>query len=859
MKKLLIQNTLLSKGKSLSLLSIFFVILFFLSNNAIGQTCTISAGGNAIVCASNTTLTATRGGTATGTPAWSFISGPVTPVISSPNTLITDVTGMTATGNYIFQVSQVCANSTIATSQVTITARPKPVTFTAGPDITNICATVGTTPLGGFIPAGFTGAWRAVNIFSLQRFGNTVSTNSQFSNTSVATPDFSLTNKANHTIDPSYYVILRITSSDNICSYEDTAIVRFRPNPNIIAPTTVSKCRIAENTEHFLDLLSTSPSFNTSYPGSSGTVAAGTNVTINVTSQPAGANMTFLRFDDTRRAYFSGMDFDGTYTFTITVTNTGSCAGTYTTPLITYTYTLPQPRQVNFKPSSHPEQYTVYSGGGSGGEVHCSSKIGTTTPENFYFQINPLDNASIITTSVTPSGVMPPGGAPTTAVSGAGLVDRVATVTPPAGGWRAGTYRFTVSIGNGSCSITQLYFIHVSDGNRPNVTVPDQTVCYTGTGAISATINLPAVYQLAVNSSYLQEFSGIYNLSVLSRPAGAAIPAYTTANLRSLTATQTTISNLDKAGDYVFRITADALSGSSVGPFLAQEYACSGTSLTSTFTIHVENLVNSNAGSDQDVSYEETATIAANSAGAGTGLWSWVSYPVGTSPVIVNPGSNLTSVTGLTNIGIYELAWTITSPLGGCVASDRVQLISSAILPVNTFSFDAIKSNKAVLLKWSTSTESNNAGFYIERSNGDNNWVDIGFVTTKAKNGNSNSKLDYSLTDNVPYQGINYYRLKQMDIDGKFEYSTTKQLHFGSSSSLIKLYPNPAKTEVTITGAEAGSIIGVKDALGKTVLTSLIRAQTNVSINISQLPKGIYLVIISGKDGNTFTRKLIKD
>ncbi|WP_345028842.1 hypothetical protein [Ravibacter arvi] len=642
------------------------------------QDCNVNAGGNALVCGSTTTLVGgIENNAGSGTPTWTFISGPVTPTIVSPNEFTTNVTGMTVDGAYVFQLSHACGTGT-ATNQVTITARARPASFTAGPDVTGICATVGTTTLAGVIPAGFTGQWRSVNIFSRNRYATTVSTNSEFSSTSSATPAFSLTNKANHQIDPAYWAILKITSADGVCSYEDTTVVRFIPNPVIIPPATKTVCRTAGSTDDFIDLLTTSPMFNTSYTGSAGTVANGTTVTVNVIEQPAGGNISFNRMDDTRRVYFNGMSVNGLYRFTLTVTN--SC-GSHTTPEIAFTYTGTTPRPVNFQVAGHPEQMVVYGAGGTGGEVHCSTKVGSTAPEIFYFDINALDNAANVTTVVTPSGIYPPGGAPSVSVSGAGTANRVATVTPPSGGWQVGTYKFSITTSfSGSCGISQSYYIHVSDSGRPDVAVADQSVCYPGTGAISAEIPLPAVYQEVVNSSYFQDFSGVYNFSVVSKPAGSGTPTYGTSDQRSTKLTSTTIGNLTTPGDYVFQITAAPRAGSSVGAFLPAEYACSGTSLTSTFTIHVENLVNANAGSDLTGACP-TTTLLGNNPGAGTGTWTLVSAPAGATPSIANPSAPNTAATNMNVEGVYRFRWTINSPLGGCTSADEVTYTVSSTPP----------------------------------------------------------------------------------------------------------------------------------------------------------------------------------
>lgn len=817
--------------------------------NNYGQDCTVNAGGNSIICGSAATLSGGVAGNTTSTPSWTFISGPATPVIATPNALTTNVTGMTVDGNYLFQLSHPCGTGN-ATSQVTITAHPRPASFTAGTDITTICATTGTTPLAGVIPAGFTGQWRSINIFNLVRFSTQVSTNSQFSSTNVANPTFSLINKANHEIDPAYYAILRITSLDGNCSYEDTTIVRFVPNPQIVVVTNWTKCRINGDTRGWIDNQATSPAFSTSYAGSAGTPAAGTTVTLNVISQPPGANMTFDNIE-TRRMYFNGMDIDGTYTFTLTITN--SC-GTFTTPLITFTYSGTTPQPVSFIIASQPEQWQIYDTGNSGGELHCSSMAGTTTPENFYFTVNPADPPTV-TTTVTPSGIQPPGGAPTVSVTGAGTYNRVATVTPPAGGWRVGTYKFSLSVSNGSCSRSQSYYIHISDGNRVAVTVPDQGVCYPGTGAISATIPLPAVYKGVVNSSYLQDYDPIYTFTVISKPSGSATPTYTSGNLRNITSTSTVISNLNMAGDYVFRIAlANYTSG--VGPFFDAEYACSGTSYVDTFTIHVENPVNANSGSDQAGVCSQTVTLLGNNPGAGTGTWQLVSAPPATSPVITAPNNFSTTATDLNAIGEYRFKWSIISPMGGCMSEDEVSYFVTCALPVRLSAFNAIQQNGLSHLKWITSSEQNNKGFDIERSADGSSWHKIGFVPTKAYAGKSSEELTYEYIDAAPLTGANYYRLKQTDLDGLAEYSPVRTLRY-ETTNVVAIYPNPAKNEVNLSGLQGNETITLYDVMGR-ILISQKAITTAATLDLKQLEFGVYYIGITNTEGKQSTYKLLK-
>lgn len=830
-----------------------FLLIFFslLVSSSFAQNCTVNAGGNATVCSSSTTLTGTETGTTgAGTPVWTFISGPAVPTIVSPNSLVTNVTGMTVDGSYVFRLSRNCGTGT-ASSTVTITAHPRPASFTAGPDITNVCATVGSTPLAGVIPAGYTGTWRAVNIYSWLRYSTTVSTNSAFNNTSAATPVFSLVNKANHTIDPSYYTILRITSLDNSCSFEDTAIVKFVPNPVVVYNTTTNDCRVASQTHAIIFPNASSPILATNYTNVAGSPASGTSISINVLNQPAGANLTYDRISDEGRLFLSGATVTGTYQLQLTVTN--SC-GTYTTPTLTYNFNGTTPRNVNFQPTGHgaPEQLIVYSSSGSGGEIHCNSMAGTNTPENFYFSIDPADPATVVST-VTPRGIIPPGGAPTVVVSGSGTYNRTATVTPPAGGWRVGTYSFTVTTSNNTCGANQNYYIHISDNARPNVAVSDVSACYTAAGAvISATVPLPAVYKGVVSSSYFQDFGGYYNFAVVSKPAGSATPTYTSTNLRSITSTSTTISNLDKPGDYVFSITA--MNGPGAGPFLAAEYGCSGASLSSTFTVHVEEKINANAGSGL-TGCTQSVPLLGNATGAGTGLWTIVDGPAGATPTIVSPTSTSTTANNLNFPGQYRFAWNITTPLGGCTGSDTVAFNITCALPVDLTDFTASKQASSVVLDWTTGSESNNRGFEIEHSIDGNSWKKITFQASKAAAGNSITPLDYQYKHTDAASGTNYYRLKQVDLDGKWKYSPVRQVKMNEHNLVV--YPNPARDKIIIKGLTGNETIQLFDISGikvKQVKSRLLQE----SIGISDLREGIYQVVIITADGLSSTYKITK-
>lgn len=121
-------------------------------------------------------------------------------------------------------------------------------------------------------------------------------------------------------------------------------------------------------------------------------------------------------------------------------------------------------------------------------------------------------------------------------------------------------------------------------------------------------------------------------------------------------------------------------------------------------------------------------------------------------------------------------------------------------LPVELVSFDASVANNAVVLSWSTASETQNYGWEIERKSVDNkssDWKTIGFVKGA---GNSNSTKHYSYVDNEANKGTYVYRLKQIDYDGKVSYSSEVQVAVGSVpvSYSLSSYPNPFNPAATI-------------------------------------------------------------
>lgn len=160
---------------------------------------------------------------------------------------------------------------------------------------------------------------------------------------------------------------------------------------------------------------------------------------------------------------------------------------------------------------------------------------------------------------------------------------------------------------------------------------------------------------------------------------------------------------------------------------------------------------------------------------------------------IGNTGNrNSYTINGLTE-GTYF--WGVQAVDAGFKGSSFATM--SSPLPVELTSFKCCEKNGKVELRWSTATEVNNYGFEILRFAQNDNWEKIGFVQG---HGNSNSPKDYFFVDNNCPCGIIKYRLKQIDLDGSFEYSPEIQISIDApkSLSLDQNYPNPFNPATTI-------------------------------------------------------------
>jgi hypothetical protein len=233
-------------------------------------------------------------------------------------------------------------------------------------------------------------------------------------------------------------------------------------------------------------------------------------------------------------------------------------------------------------------------------------------------------------------------------------------------------------------------------------------------------------------------------------------------------------------------------------------------------------------------------------------------YATGPVPGINDPNFTLDGFTVKMNIGLSVVpgsTYTIKMVIGDVsdpmwdsyvlLRSYSFSSISSSSLPIELVYFKALQEDDhSVKLEWQTASEVNNDFFTVERSMNGADWEPVKRVNGA---GNSNITLSYSIVDEAPYSGTSYYRLKQTDFNGAFEYSRIESVSLNDlNSNSVKVYPNVTCDRVTVAGNETElSDIRLLNGFGQDV-TNLANIhhldESTLSIDLARLTNGVYLV-----------------
>ncbi len=174
----------------------------------------------------------------------------------------------------------------------------------------------------------------------------------------------------------------------------------------------------------------------------------------------------------------------------------------------------------------------------------------------------------------------------------------------------------------------------------------------------------------------------------------------------------------------------------------------------------------------------------------------------------------------------------------------KVVGLTSVPLPVTWLSFTADKTGDKAMLNWATATERGNTGFDVERSADGKNFSKIGFVSTQANEGNSNEKLAYSFIDSKPLNGVNHYRLKQVNIDGQSSLSEVKAVAF-TKATAVEIYPNPVSGATVRVKGNNIKNISVFNISGQQVQVPVTYGALENELLLSGLASGNYVLRVA--------------
>jgi len=359
-------------------------------------------------------------------------------------------------------------------------------------------------------------------------------------------------------------------------------------------------------------------------------------------------------------------------------------------------------------------------------------------------------------------------------------------------------------------------------GVAQSITLPVSTVTLTGTGS-------------GTNGATISS----YSWAKTSGPAGAGISA---AN-----ASTTAVTGLSQ-GVYVFTLT------------VTDNHGLSASSAT---TVTVLAAPVANPGPSQTISTTSTLLDATGSYSPNGSIsgYSWQQVGGPSVATIVNAGSSTATINDMVQGGTYAFKLTVTDVAGASGSAITDVEVLFTLLPVEFTYFKGQKNSTENLLQWATANEQNNDYFVIERSDDGNKFVSIAEV---AGAGSSNAANQYTYTDTKTSSGNYYYRLKQVDKDGKFTYSKVIIIHENSKTGAAQIYPNPVRASLSVVinnDVKGDGNISVYDLAGRSVRREIVIKNDkvlNAAINMNDLVPGLYIVEIKIGDTYKLTKSILK-
>lgn len=241
--------------------------------------------------------------------------------------------------------------------------------------------------------------------------------------------------------------------------------------------------------------------------------------------------------------------------------------------------------------------------------------------------------------------------------------------------------------------------------------------------------------------------------------------------------------------------------------------------------------------------------------------WAVLTQPVSGGTVTINSNGTFSVTRNSTSITQLKFTYRLSDngpdnnilTTGDNMTDDATVTINwppAGSLPVSFTSFTGNRNGSNVSLQWATSMESNNTGFEVQRSTGNGAYEKVGFVVTKALDGNSSMPLSYQFMETNTAKANTWYRIVQIDKDGTRKMTPVRGIRGMEEISKLTVYPNPgtASNMNVLFGSSALRDIRIIDLNGKTMKQWNNFHEDNMSI--TGLHTGIYMLIVTDKDTN---------
>ena len=220
---------------------------------------------------------------------------------------------------------------------------------------------------------------------------------------------------------------------------------------------------------------------------------------------------------------------------------------------------------------------------------------------------------------------------------------------------------------------------------------------------------------------------------------------------------------------------------------------------------------------------------------------SWVAFDI--------PLADFTGLTARAHLAQFIISTTSSSPT---IWLDNIYFYSNTAIPVELVNFKGKAVNNTTVLTWKTASERNNQGFTIERSSDGTSYSAIGQVKG---NGTTSAPHDYTFTDQSPLSGlggVNYYRLRQTDFDGKETVSPVVAVLFGKNGLVVK--NTLAHDAVTVIVGDASPVaVSIFNMAGQQIYATKI--QGTQQIDVSAWVSGLYVIRTSTGEVSRFVKQ----